>query len=317
MTCHFEQSGRVQLAWSKAHFESQKKVAAAAEKHGVTCEILSPDKVHDEVLTPCYHGGILFPEHGALHPALYFQGMLDAVLKRDIPVVSHCPARQVETDGTGFRVETPSGTIRADKIVLATNGYTKTPFGWFVRRVFPIPSFLIATEVLSTNLIGELAPGRRMMVETRARHSYFRISPDGSRLIYGGRAAIVDIDLMKAAGRLFQTMCEVWPALHDVKLSHVWTGNTGYSFDHMPHVGEKDGIHFAMGFSGSGTVLAPYLGAKAAWQAIGDKRGETAYSRTRLSPRWFYPGGRPLFLEAANVWYREWVDRMETRAARR
>ena len=154
------------------------------------------------------------------------------------------------------------------------------------------------------------------MVETRAQASYFRISPDGSRLIFGGRAAMVDINLEKAARRLFAKMCEVWPALHDIKLSHVWTGNTGYSFNHMPHVGERDGLHFAMGYSGRGTVMPPYLGAKAGWQAVGDKRGETPYSKTQLPTRWFHPGGRPLFLEAANVWYREWVDRAENRAAR-
>ena len=128
---------------------------------------------------------------------------------------------------------------------------------------------------------------------------------------------MVGIDLDLAAKRLRATMCEIWPELEGAALSHVWTGNTGYTFRHMPCVGVQDGIHFALGFSGSGTVLAPYLGAKAAWQAVGDPRGETAYARTTMTPRWFFGGGTPHFLKAADMWYRNWVDGAENRAARR
>lgn len=128
---------------------------------------------------------------------------------------------------------------------------------------------------------------------------------------------MVDTDLKKAAARLCQTMCEVWPELRDAKLSHVWTGNTGYSFGHMPSVGEHDGLHYAMGFSGSGTVMAPYLGAKAALRALGHEGGATAYADIHLGTRWFHRGGTPHFLKAADVWYRNWVDRRETRAARK
>jgi glycine/D-amino acid oxidase-like deaminating enzyme len=84
----------------------------------------------------------------------------------------------------------------------------------------------------------------------------------------------------------------------------------------MPHVGTHDGVHYAMGFSGSGTVMAPYLGAKAAWQAIGDPRGETAYSATPLTRHWMHPGARPHFLQAANLWYRTAVDWAENRKGR-
>jgi len=149
-------------------------------------------------------------------------------------------------------------------------------------------------------------------VETRARHSYFRISPDGTRLLYGGRAAMVNIDLGKAAERQRETMCQVWPELHDVKLSHVWSGNTGYSFTHAPNVGEDRGLHHAMGFSGSGTVMAPYLGAKAAYQAMGDGRGKTAFSHTAFSGYWAHPFDKPHFLKAADIWYRNFVDRKES-----
>ena len=128
---------------------------------------------------------------------------------------------------------------------------------------------------------------------------------------------MVGVDLRRAAGRLPQTMCEVWPEMAGVKLSHVWTGNTGFSFRQMPHVGERDGVHYALGFSGSGTVMAPYLGAKAALRALGAEGGETAYADTALRPSVMHLGGTPQFLKAANAWYRGCVDGAENRSARK
>ncbi|NNE79922.1 MAG: FAD-binding oxidoreductase [Silicimonas sp.] len=316
--CDFQTTGRIQLAYTSNHFEAQKALAAkVGEKSAVDCRILEKDELKSEIVTPMYKGGMVFSEHGALHPAKYHRGLLEAVLRRSIPVSAPCAAEDVTRLSGSHRIRTPKGEVRADKVVLATNGYTTRPFSWFMARVFPVPSFLIATEPLSPNLIGEIAPGCRMMVETRARRSYFRISPDGSRIIFGGRAALVDIAPARAARWLRDTMCQIWPTLEGTRLSHVWSGYTGFSFGQMPVVGERNGLHYALGYSGSGTVMAPYLGAKAAWQSLGLSKGDTAFSRTRLDRRWYHRGSAPHFLKAGDLWYRHWVDRRENLAARR
>ena len=318
LTCDFENAGRIQLAYTKRQFDGQRILAArVGEKSSVECRLVEKADLGAEIETPLYKGGLLFPEHGALHPGKYYLGFLNAALGRGIPVLPNCPAQTVARLDAGRNIATPLGRVEADKIVLATNGYTRAPFNWFTRRVFPLPSFLIATEPLSSNVIGALAPGRRMMVETRARHSYYRVSPDGSRIIFGGRAAMVDTNLRTAGRRLHDTMCEIWPSLKDTRISHVWTGNTGFAFSQMPHVGEKDGVHYAMGYSGSGTVMAPYLGAKAALMALGLPEGKTAYSRTALQSRWFHPFPKPYFMQGAEVWFKQWVDRRENWSARR
>ena len=312
-----QHTGRISLAWTKAHFENQKRVAARMqEKSDVEVSIVERNDLGAEINTECYFGGMLLPEHGGIHPRKFHEGLLCSVLERGISVVPDCPARTWQRTRNGFLVETPKGTIAAKKIVLGTGGYATSNFPWFRQRVFPLPSFIVATERLDPDLIADLAPGRRMMVETRARHSYYRISPDGSRILYGGRSSMRPLELRNAALRLHKTMCQVWPSLSNVKLTHVWTGNTGYSFNHMPTVGEKDGIHYAMGYSGSGTVMAPYLGAKAGLRAA-EAGGETAYAHTKLQTSLLNPTGTPWFLYAADFWYRNWVDRIETAQGRK
>ncbi len=314
--CDLQQTGRIQLAYTAAQFETQKQLADhVASKSDVQIHVVERADLKQEINTETYFGGIVFPQHCGIHPRKFHDGLLAAVLARGIPVVAHCPVTSLVRQNGGFQATTPNGTINCDKVILATNGYTPGTFRWFQRRVFPLPSYIVATEPLDPNLIGHLAPGRRMMVETRARHSYFRVSPDGTRILFGGRSSMRDIDPVTAAVRLRQTMVEVWPELADVQISHSWTGNTGYSFSGMPQVGEQDGIHFAMGYSGSGTVMAPYLGAKAGQRAAG-LSGQTAYADTRFRTSWMHPWPRPHFLKAADVWYRAWVDRQESRARR-
>ena len=77
-----------------------------------------------------------------------------------------------------------------------------------------------------------------------------------------------------------------------------------------------EGVTYAMGYSGSGTVMAPYLGAKAGLLAAGADGAETAYAATHLKPSWLNPTGHPHFLYAADAWYRQVVDKRENLAAR-
>lgn len=314
--CDLQQTGRIQLAWTRDHAEAQRKlVRAVTQKSSVAVQTIERDRLRHEIGTKRYHGAVLFAQHCGLHPAKLHSGLRASLHRRGVPITGQAEVTHLERARPGFVAHTPKGRVRADKVVLCTNGYTTRAFRWHVARVFPLPSYLIATEALPENLIGHLAPGRRMMVETRARHSYFRISPDGRRILWGGRASMRPLAVAEAARRLHQTMSDVWPELANVRLSHAWFGNTGYSFSHMPHVGQDRGLHYAMGFSGSGTVMAPYLGAKAALQAVGDARGETAYSATTLTRHVVHPFRRPYFLYPADLWYRAVVDRMENRRA--
>ncbi|MEL7012742.1 MAG: FAD-binding oxidoreductase, partial [Pseudomonadota bacterium] len=188
--CDLQQTGRIQLAWTPQHAAGQRTLArTVSDKSSVSIQTLDRADLRQEIETERYHGAILFPEHCGLHPAKFHRGLRRALEARAVPVTGMAEVKQLSRDGQRFVAQTPKGTVTADKVILCTNGYTTPAFRWHVARVFPLPSYLIATEALPPNLIGHLAPGRRMMVETRARHSYFPISPDGTRKLWVGRAS--------------------------------------------------------------------------------------------------------------------------------
>lgn len=316
--CDYQHTGRIQSAWTKAHFAAQKVLAADMNANTeFPVEVVSKAELGSHLSTQHYFGGLLYKDHGAVQPRKLHDGLLKAVLDVGVRVIQKCPIGIIEKMKGAYIAKWSGGDICADKVILATNGYTQGGgvLRWLSRRVFPVPSYLIATEPLPESLINELAPGRRMMVETRARHSYWRISPDGTRIIWGGRASIRQIDIHWAATRLRRTMTEIWPQLSGAKITHAWSGNTGFSFNHCPKVGVKDGVHYALGYSGGGVVLAPYLGMKAAYQALGDPRGATAYSEVNLKAKPYHFGGNPWFLRPADFWYSRVIDTMENRSA--
>ena len=87
----------------------------------------------------------------------------------------------------GFEVETARGRVQADHVIVGTNGYTDGVDRWLRRRLVPVRSRIIATAPLSNNLMSELMPKRVMCSETRKLHYYYRPSPDGTRILFGGR----------------------------------------------------------------------------------------------------------------------------------
>ena len=158
-----------------------------------------------------------------------------------------------------------------------------------------IPSFLIATEPIGVDTVKKLIPNGRMMVETRAKHLYYRPSPDRTRMIIGGRAALHPIDLDIAAAWLMNELCAIFPSLSNVNVSHAWTGNVAMTRSDLPGIGQRDGIWHALGCNGSGVALMPYLGHKVALKILGKPEGRTAFDDIPFPAVPLYNG---------NAWFR-------------
>ena len=175
---------------------------------------------------------------------------------------------------------------------------------WHRRRIVPIGSYIIATEPLPGELVDELAPKRRVMSDTRKLVFYYRVSPDHSRLIFGGRVSIKETDPDFSAPLLHKEMTRIFPQLINTRISRSWMGFVGYTFDTMPHIGRHDGKYYSMGYCGSGVSLASYFGTRVGQQILNLEEGRTALDGLAFPTRPFY-NGDPWFL-ATSVRYYRW-----------
>lgn len=270
--------------------------------------LVSRAEQHAELGTDLYHGGIVLPKVAAVDPARYHQGLLQRVLDAGARVIDHCPAIAIDRDGDGFRVSTARGAIRTRDVILASNGYTGSMTPWQRRRVIPIGSYIIATEPLAPALMDQLMPRERMLGDTRRMVYYYRPSPDRRRILFGGRVSLSETDPFKSGPRLHTEMVRIFPQLAGTRISHSWMGFVAYTFDTLPHLGVHDGVHYAMGYCGSGVGMASYLGMRIGQRLLGLAEGRTGFDHLDFETRPLY-SGKPWFLAASILLYR-WLDRL-------
>ena len=203
---------------------------------------------------------------------------------------------------------TSKGTVRARDVIVATNGYTRNVTPWLQRRVIPIGSYIIATEALPPDLVDEIIPRDRIVSDTRRVVYYYRASPDRSRILFGGRVSSGETNPRASAPRLHAELLRLFPQLRGTRVSHSWMGYVGYTFDTLAHAGVNDGVHYAMGYCGSGVGMAGYLGMKTGLRVLGREDAATGIASVDFPTRWFYEG-RPWLLSASVAYYRA-RDRM-------
>lgn len=303
LECHYRRCGRFDGAATPAAYR-----AMEAQADGELHRIVPKDRQREEIGTDLYHGGIVHTHYASLDPGAYHAGLLSKVIAAGAAVHPDTPATGIAEGPEGVRVTTPHGTITARDVVLATNGYTPGAAPWHRRRVIPIGSYVIATEEQDPDLIRRLFPTDRMICDSRRVIYYYRASPDGRRVIFGGRTSAGETGAQAAADRLRQEMCRLFPELEGAGISHSWMGFVAFTFDKLAHTGKEGAIHHAMGYCGSGVGMASYLGMKIGLRVLGDAAGQTAMMAPGFPARPLYSGD-PWFLPAAVTTYRM-LDRL-------
>ena len=303
IACHYARVGRFIGAHKPQDYESLARDLEIRRKAiGFDAEMVPASEVHSVIGSDAYCGGRLINSDANLHPGLFHQGLLRRAMAAGVRVVAHTPVTAYGTAGQDFRVVTSRGEVRARHLVIATNGYTESLSPWLARRIMPIQSQIIATEPLPAETIERLIPKRRQLGDTRKLHNYFRTSPDGTRILFGGRAGATEThDRLRSATSLRAQMIDVFPELAKVRITHAWAGLIAYTFDSLQHMAMKDGVHYVGGCCGSGVALQPYLGHKTGLKILGHKEAETPFDRVAQT----MPGytGRPWFMPIVLFYY--------------
>ena len=306
--CQITKAGHFNGAMSQADYDKmghQCDALNAIPGHDV--ELISRENVKDEIKTDRFFGGLLRKEIGGFHPGKFYAGLLSAVAGSGALVLSRTPVDVIESDhsadhGEAKLVRTPRGSIRARQVIVATNGYTGTtrPFGKFLRqRVVPVQSCIIVTEDMGRDRVRELMPGLRMYGNTAKLSCYFRPVPDENRILLGARS----FDRKQPSGRsvsfLKQKLVDMLPDLEKTSIDYCWLGNVAFNQRQLPAMFKDDGIYYAAGYAGSGTVWARWLGKKTAELAMGMSNQDSVFYDKPPEKIPFYDGD-PWFMPFVN-----------------
>ncbi|WP_144211360.1 NAD(P)/FAD-dependent oxidoreductase [Shewanella donghaensis] len=219
------------------------------------------------------YGALRLSDGFGVNPLKLLLGYKSMVEQQGITLSeSSCVLDWVEENGK-HRLLTEHGELTANKVIVAANGYTPKKFNHRIDEKFlPILSNIIVTEPLSVDELQAAGLfSHQVTMDTRILKYYFRLLPD-NRLLFGGRGAVWGKDASDPiyGQRLKLAMNKCFPALATKKVAYNWTGWIAASMDDMPHVVEKNGVGYSLGYCGAGVSFSAQAAFRLAQSIAGD-----------------------------------------------
>ena len=317
IACDFARTGHLEVACKQSHFDNYaRQVEVIAREFNHQLRIVPRDRLRSEIGSDTHYGGMVDEISAGLNPARYVAGLGAAAMRAGAAIFEHTKLQKIDRDSKngapGFRLTTSCGSVRARNLLVGTSGYTGAATPALRKKIIPIGSFIITTEVLPHALARELSPRNRQIYDSKNYLYYFRLTPD-NRMLFGGRAAFfpeTSETIRQSAEILRRGMISVYPQLRDAKIAYVWGGTLDFCFDIMPHAGQMDGIYFAVGYAGHGVAMATWQGQRMAeWIAAGKTDNPFAEIPFPGAPLGMY-NGKPWFLPFAGAYYKllDWIS---------
>lgn len=301
----FVRCGRFLGALRPKHFDAMAfRLESLQHACNVKGEVISQSEQSTETGSNQYCGGVVYHNDASLHPAKFHNGLIARVREAGAIILPFTPVQQLKKQSGGFVLTSPLGEVKAERVAICTNGYTGTQFPEFRRRILPLRSAMIATEELPPDVMSRLLPKNRVYGDSRRIVAYYRSSPDKKRILFGSRAIGANDQPQKNRHNLHRSLAQIFPELSGAKIDFVWSGLVGYSFDHAPHIGQQNGLDYAMGYCGSGVARATYFGDKLGHKILGhEDEGNTSFDGLDFLTKPLY-SGNPWFMPMILQWHK-------------
>ncbi|MCM2472866.1 FAD-binding oxidoreductase [Rhizobium sp. CG5] len=248
-----------------------------------------------------YHCGVRDTGTGHIHPLKLIVGLARAAKAAGADIREMTKALSIRQAGGKTMIETPTGTITATRVLIATNAYIGNLEPVTAAHVMPIRSFIGATVPLDK--FPDIIPGSEAVADSRFVVRYFRKSRDG-RLLFGGREAYTADNPIDISSHIRRQIAEVYPALHSIEMTHAWGGSVGITLPRKPFARDvMPGVTSIGGYSGHGVMLSNYCGKLYADSILGKAPDLDLLKDLKIPP---FPGGARLrtpLLFLALTWY--------------
>jgi len=291
--------GETQLAHRPRDFDALRAGAAhIRDIYGVEPTVIPPGELAQAGMNGPFHGAVTTPIGFALNPRKYAAGLVRAAADAGATIRGHSAVTGIDgLPGGGYRLHTARGTVTADRIVVATNGYSSDNIPrWMAGRYLPTQSSVIVTRPMSRDeLLAQGWTSTQMCYDTRHLLHYFRLMPDG-RMLFGMRGGLRHTPRTEAAIRtaIRRDFDAMFPAWRHVETPHYWSGFVCLTRDLLPYAGpipDMPGAFAGLAYHGNGVSMGSYAGALLADLVQGRRPDRPYPAPMRHIPRRF-PLGR-------------------------
>lgn len=321
--CDYAKGGTVVLARSAVQEARGRAVVDAEAPFGTGLAWLAAPEASALCNATRVRGGTYTPHCAAIHPGKLVRGLADAVERLGVTIREQTRVLRLQPG----RVETEAGSVRAEVIVRATEGYTAGLPG-HRRLLVPLYSLMAVTEPLPASFWAHAGLARRETFSDFRRMIIYGQRTADDRLAFGGRGAPYHYgsQVAPAFGQdtrvhtaIDRTLVDLFPALGPrPPVTHRWGGPLGVPRDWTASVGldRSTGLAWGGGYVGDGVATANLAG-----RTLADLISGRDSARARLpwvGHRWPQWEPEPLRWLAINAGLRlaEFADAREARTGR-
>lgn len=257
-------AGETQLAHRPSDVADLERYARKVkENYGVEATVLGANELAANGFGGAFHGAVTNPIGFGLNPRKYLKHLLGAARASGARAFERSSVTEVKD---GWSVKTASGTVKAQHVIIATNGYSsETVPSWLAGRYMPTQSNVLVTRPLT--LAEKAAQGwtsAQMAYDTRNLLHYFRLMPDG-RFLFGMRGGLLSSPRAEARARrrTRQHFERMFPAWSKVESTHAWSGLVALARHRLPFAGpipEAERLWAGLCFHRNGVAMGTYTG---------------------------------------------------------
>jgi glycine/D-amino acid oxidase-like deaminating enzyme len=269
IVCEAQQTGTLRAATTEKSARDVHRSFDQGTRRGMPLELLERPEIGEATGTSRYVCALLDRRGGHINPLGFARGLAQAAVQAGAKVHGSSPVTKLSRNGLSWSLATPSGTVQADRVILATNGYTDDLWPGLRRTVVPVYSGIVATEPIPEAIARAVFPRRSSLYELGRVTVYYRLDAL-NRLLMGGRCQQWDATRAVEMPFLARYAHRLWPQLRPFKFTHGWNGQIAATMDHYPHIHEPaPGILVCLGYNGRGVAMATAMGPELARRLLG------------------------------------------------
>jgi gamma-glutamylputrescine oxidase len=334
LSCDLVETGQLVIARTRREAEALRAQAASFSELGFDVPLIERGTLEGVVPDATCVAALSYDRAALVDPLRLCRGLRDRLTAMGVPVHERAQVTRI-APGAGVELEMEGGSLRAGKVLLATDGFSHH-LGVLRRCVIPMQAHVVLTAVLPPVRLAQLGwPGRQAIVESRNFFNYYRLTADDRLLFGGGRPTVHETGVTQSRAHA-RTWAQVenelrcrFPSLADVPIADRWYGTIGCTLDRLPIVGPLPGlpnVWFSGAWSGHGLAMSVACAElvaglmNGATEAVG---GDLPWVRGRAPglPAWrrLRTTGVRAYLQSLEMADRmaSAVDRIQTRETRR
>lgn len=252
--------GYYDVALKTRHLQAMEKENARLSMRNVPFQhrVLGIEETRAAIGTDTYIGALQIMGNGHLHPLNLAIGEAQAAVSLGVQFFEQTAALRID-EGDAVRVSTAEGSVTADSVVIAGNAYQQLVKS-LRTRIFPVRSYIIATEPLTEELLDVINPHDYAICDPNFVLEYFRLSAD-KRLLFGGRCNYFGDDPHAIAAQLKPRMLKIFPQLSKLNIDYAWGGTIAVPINRVPQLGRiASNIFYSHAYSGHGVNVTHLAG---------------------------------------------------------